>query len=89
MSTTTEEIKTLWSPYPDPDPGEGPICVVCGNPIEIKSYSGTLKEDHSVNIFILAGIGDKSLPHSLEAHGDCLPFLRDKLIEKNKGWKWI
>ena len=67
-----------------------PICAVCGHPIEVHDYSGEkLSETHIVDLAVFVLEGDASLPHILEVHGDCLPGLRDTLICKNKGWKWV
>jgi hypothetical protein len=65
-------------------------CAICGKPINLKDYPGErLTREHTVDLTVMAGIGECSLPYMLEVHGDCLPELRDKIIEKNKGWKWI
>lgn len=87
MSTSTEKIK-LW--FPDQEGVQGPICCVCGKPIEEKDHSGKLlHEEHSFTIVIMASSGDASLPVSLEAHAKCMPETAKKLREKNKMWRWI
>ena len=74
---------------PDTD-YQGPICAICGEPIEEVDYSGQkLSEGHEINLTIIAMAGQASLPHILEVHGDCLPDLKEKLVKKNEGWKWM
>ena len=85
MAATIEDIMAA-----TPLEGIRHSCAICGKPIDAKDYSGErLSEDHTVDLTFMAGIGDSSLPYMLEVHGDCLHELRDKIIEKNKGWKWI
>ena len=70
--------------------GCGPLCAVCGNPLEVNDYSGEqLSEFHCVDLVIIASAGDASLPCILEVHGSCLSGLRDMLYQKNKGLKWV
>ncbi len=69
---------------------KGLVCAVCHNPIEDCDYSGqTLTADQNINLTIMAMAGGSSLPVSLEVHGGCLKELRDKIVERNKGSKWM
>jgi hypothetical protein len=66
------------------------ICAVCHNVIESNDYSDqVLNPNHKVNLTIVATAGDTFLPHILEVHGNCLPYLRDKIIEINEGETWV
>ncbi len=70
--------------------GEEPVCAVCRNVIESNDYADqVLNVTHKVSLTIVATDGDTFLPHALEVHGDCLPYLRDKIIEINEGETWV
>ena len=66
--------------------GEEPICAVCHNVIESNDYSGQVLDlAHKVTLTIVATAGGAFMPHVLEVHGDCLSYLRDKIMEINEG----
>jgi hypothetical protein len=69
---------------------EEPVCAVCHNLIESNDYSDQVfNPAHTVSLTLFATAGDAFLPHILEVHGDCLPYLRDKIIEINEGETWV
>lgn len=89
MSTVTEEMTHSLRPGPVRQ-REGPVCAVCGEPVDVIDYSGQiLCERHRIDLVIMGGVGDTCLPLNLRVHGDCLRDLRDKLRETNKGQIWL
>ena len=100
ISGISEESETTYISYEDlpdieagvwpPEEQEGTRCFVCGEIIKNQDHSGEqLSQDHEIIVFIQGTNGDAFLPFALEAHGDCLPELQEKLREKNKHWRWM
>ncbi len=70
--------------------GKVPMCGICNKPVQTCDYSGQpLTSDQNINLTIMAMAGGSSLPVSVEVHGECLKELRDKIVERNKGSKWM